>query len=323
VPTESIRSENLREALEALVKVYEEKNWLDRILMASLVLNVKGPSHAERLISLAINEKDLPSNLRAMAYEAQGTSLVYRNRFGDAVRSFERAVRYAHKSRDIYQLCEAQISLIGAKVDCFGPAAIGTLVAEALKSAQSTGDPHMLALLHYRVAVVEGRRGATDVAKRHLDLGLELLQRTPNPWVECCARLAACSIAYVSSDLTGALEQSECALRLARFCGAAFYESASLCNSAQICVALGLLERASDHLKSAEPSIGEFPFLRFCLYDTQAQLQLASGNLSDCEETLNALSRQIAQTTEDNQSFPQLDSLVSYLMRQQKSLSEP
>ncbi len=311
VPAESITNGHLREGLEALTKVHDEQHWLDRIVMAVVLLNVKGPSHAESVLTRAVHERELPSNLRTMAFSGLGTAFIYRNRFGDAVQAFERAVHYARKAHDIYQLCDAQISLIGAKVDCFGPSALGTLVTEALRSAHTIGDPHMLALLHYRVAVVEGRRGAMDLARRHIDLGLELLRRTPNPWIECCVRLTASSLAFVSSDHIGALEESECALRLSRLCGTAFYELASLCNVAQICVVLGHTDRASSHLRTAEPSISEFPFLRFCMYDTQAQLQLASGDLSGCHETLDALSRQMAQTTGDEQSFPQLDSLIT------------
>jgi len=319
-----MRNGRLTEALGALTKVYDDQNWLDRILMADVLLNVKGPSHAERILKRAIDEKDLPSNLRAMAHGSLGTALVYRNCFGDAVKSFERAVYYAQKANDTYQISEAQLKLLAAKVDYFGPTAVGTLMTEALRSVQTVGDPHLLALLHYRVAVVEGRRGAMDVAQRHIDLGLDLLQRAPNPWIDCCLHLTACSLAFVSADLNAALEHAEQALRLSRVCGAFYYELASLCNAAQVSVVLGHHDRAAAYLQVAEPSIAEYPFLRFCLYDIKAQLQLASHDLTGCDETLTAISNQIAQTTQDDQSFPQLDSLVTRikLLHQQGRLDD-
>src|SRR5262249_37939037 len=153
-----------------------------------------------------------------------------------------------------------------------------------------------------------GRRGAVDVAQRHIDLGLDLLQRAPNPSIECCLQLTACTIAFVSADLINALDHVERGLHLARVCGAFYYELALLCNAAQVCTVLGRYPQASHYVTVAEPSISEFPFLAFCLQDIKAQLQLAADDLAGCDATLTAIANQIAQTTEDNESFPQLDS---------------
>jgi hypothetical protein len=70
-----MRNGRLTEALDALANVYDEQNWLDRILMAGVSRNVKGPSHAERVLKRAIDEKDMPSNLRAMAHGSLGTAV--------------------------------------------------------------------------------------------------------------------------------------------------------------------------------------------------------------------------------------------------------
>jgi transcriptional regulator with PAS, ATPase and Fis domain/tetratricopeptide (TPR) repeat protein len=311
IPAEALRSGHLREGLEALVKVYDDKNWLDRLLMADALVNIKGPSHAERMLKRAIDEPQLPSALRAMAYGSLGTAFVYRNRFGEAVKAFERGLHYAQKSDDTHLISEIQLGLLGSKVDCFGPTAVGTLIAEALHSVRNTGDPQLLALLHFRVSVVEGRRGAMDVARRHIELGLSLLEKSPNPWIESSLHIAGSAVDFVGANLPDALNHSERAIQLSRSSGGFFNELAALCNAGQVCVVLGRFKDAASHLAEVEPSVGDFPFLRFCLYDTRAQLQLATGDLSGCEETLQALLNLSAQNDDESASFPQLDSAIT------------
>jgi DNA-binding NtrC family response regulator/tetratricopeptide (TPR) repeat protein len=311
IPAEALRSGHLREGLDALVKVYDEKNWLDRLLMADALLHTKGPSHAERVLKRAIDEPQLPSTLRAMAYGSLGTAFGYRNRFGEAVKSFERALHFAQKTDDIHLISEVQLGLLASKVDCFGPTAVGTLIAEALRSVQNAGDPQLLALLHFRVSVVEGRRGAIDVARRHIELGLSLLHKSPNPWIESSLHIAGSAVAFVRADLTEALSHSERAIQLARGCGGFFNELAALCNAGQVCIVLGRFNDAAKHLDEIEPSVREFPFLRFCLYDTTAQLQLATGDLAGCHDTLEALAHQLAENEGESASFPQLDSAMT------------
>jgi DNA-binding NtrC family response regulator/tetratricopeptide (TPR) repeat protein len=324
IPAEALRNGHLREGLEALVKVYDDKNWLDRLLMADALVNTKGPSHAERMLKRAIDEPQLSSTLRAMAYGSLGTAFGYRNRFGEAVKSFERALHYAQKTDDIHLISEAQLGLLGSKVDCFGPTAVGTLIAETLRSVQNTGDPQLLATLHFRVSVVEGRRGATDVARRHIELGLNLLHKSPNPWIESSIHIAGSAVDFVGANLPGALSHSERAIQLARDCGGHFNELAALCNAGQVCVVLGRFTDAAKHLNAVEPSVREFPFLRFCLYDTMAQLQLATGDLEKCDETLRALTNQLAQNEGESASFPQLDSAMTRvkLLQQQGRLDD-
>jgi DNA-binding NtrC family response regulator/tetratricopeptide (TPR) repeat protein len=311
IVNEALRNGRLREGLEALTRVYEERNSLDRVLMADLLLNTKGPGQAERVLNRVVNETALPPDLRAMAHRSLGTALIYRNRFGEAVGSFERAVHFARKANDSREICEAQLGLLAAKVDCFGPTAVGTLMTEAFRSVQAAGDPHLLALLHFRVAVLEGRRGATDVARRHIELALSLLQKTANPWIESSVLITATAVSFVSADLVGALAHAERALALSRSCGAFFNELASLCNASQICVVLGRFDEASRYLEAAEPSAGDIPFLRFCLYDTKAQLQLATGDLVGCKDTLDVLTSRNAQDAESDRSFPQLESIAT------------
>jgi DNA-binding NtrC family response regulator/tetratricopeptide (TPR) repeat protein len=324
VPVEAFRNGHLRQGLDALVKVFDEKNWLDRILMGYALLHTKGPSHAERVLKRAIEEPQLTPALRAMAYSTLGTAFGYRNRFGEAVKSLERALHFALKTDDIHLIAEVQLGLLASKVDCFGPAAVGTLISEALRSVQNSGDPQLLALLHFRVSIVEGRRGAKDVALRHIELGLNLLKKAPNPWIESSLHLAGSAVSFVASDLTGALTHAERSIALAKHCGGLFNQLAARSNASQICVVLGRFTEAAKHIEAAEPAIQEFPFLRFCIYDNLAQMQLATGDLSGCHDTLQALANQLAQNEEEAASFPQLDSATTRarLLHKQGRLNE-
>jgi DNA-binding NtrC family response regulator/tetratricopeptide (TPR) repeat protein len=318
IVNEALMGGRLREALETLTRVYEERNPLDRLLMAELLLNTKGPNHAIPTLIRVVNEVNLSTGLRAKAHRNLGTASIYLNRFEDAVTSFERAVHFAKKAGDPQEICEAQLGLLAAKVDCFGPTAVGTLMADAFRSVQASGDSQLLALLHFRLAVFEGRRGATDIAERHIELALSILSKTSNPWIESSVYVTATAVSFVSADLGGALTYAKRALELSRSCGALFNELASVCNASQICIAMGKFDEAKDYIDAAESSAGSIPFLQFCLRDTKAQLQLATGDLLGCGNTLDMLAAVSDAETDGNSSFPQLESVITRIRLLQK-----
>ncbi len=317
-------SGHLSKALQDLMKIYEERSWPDRILLGDLLLKTKGPSHANRLLLQAVGEPELPSGLRAIAYTSLGSALAYENRLSESIQAFERGSFFASKSGRRELVCDAQLGLFGAKVDCFGPASLGTLTVDALRSVRATGDPHLLSRLHHRVAVAEGRRGALDLAGRHVELALGILKKTPNPWIESSVHLAGSAISFISGELDAALEYSENALALSRNCGSYYNELAALCNACQVCVVTGRLDRASQYLTVAEPLASEVPLLKFCLYDTKAQLQLATNDLQGCENTLEFLSGRLGNGVDVQRSFPAFERLATQirLLQRQGCLDE-
>ncbi len=283
------RKGQLREARDELVRVYDARNPADRALMAVLVVDIEGPQRVHGLVKGLLDSNGVSGLVQARACIALGVACRRENRPGEAVRLFERATHLASKGRDAHTLCLAQLYLLVAKFDLFGPATLGTLPDDAWRSALASGDSGLLALWHCRLAGMEGRRGALDLARRHLDLALQRLAQAPNPYVEGHVFNLSTTLAATAADLRGALQYARRALELSERSGDRFTQVSALGNLCHVSVMVGQLDEAAQFLTTAEALVRDEPFLRMCLGENRAHIQLIRGQLVHCEQTLAGL----------------------------------
>jgi transcriptional regulator with PAS, ATPase and Fis domain len=317
---ERFRSGFLRESLEELKRVYDPKMPGDRVLMAELLIETEGQEQTRTLVGELLESSKVDPSLRSRAFLALGTALRRENRLPDGLQNFERAVHFARKSGDVGLLCRTQLLLMTAKFDLFGPAALGTLPAEVWRAARAAGDAHLLAMVHCRVGAMEGRRGAFDLARRHLDLAMERLGDTRNPYVEGHIRNIYCTVAALAADPVSALKEGERTLALSMRCGDRFLEIGAVNNLCHISIRLGRMEDAERYLETAEQLARNQPFLKLCVFESRAQIQLHSGRLDECETTLAALMSLCDDVDVSQRSYAALEAAATHaqLLRRQR-----
>lgn len=289
VVNERFRAGYLEESLKELRRVYDPKTPADRVLMAELLLETEGQEQIRSLIGQYVDLPTLEASVRARAYMALATALRRENRLSEAIRLQERAVRMASGSGDAAVMCRTQLLLMSAKFELFGPASLGTLAAETWQSAMSSGDSLLLALVHCHFAGFEGRRGAFDLARRHLDLGRKHLEREENPHLEGLICNNSSTLSAVMADPVAALGYASRALELTAQSGDRFTRISAVNNLCHVSIMLGRIGDAERHLLTGESLIRNEPFLRMCLYESKAHIQLLSGRLDQCEATLSDL----------------------------------
>lgn len=286
---ERFRSGYLEESLRELRRVYDPKNPSDRVLMAELLIETDGLDQIRSLVSQYTDSTTINAGVRARACLTLAVALRRENRFSESVRLHEKAVHFASRSEDISVLCRANLLLLATKFELFGPASLGTLPRETWQSALSSGDPLRMALVHCYFAGFEGRRGAFDMAKRHLDLGRQHLENTDNPYVEGLLCNNSTTLAAISADPLAAIDYAEKTLKLTERSGDRYTRISAVNNLCHISLMLGRVEDAQKYLTTAECLIRNEPFLRMCLYESRAHIELLSGRLTECEATLDAL----------------------------------
>src|SRR5439155_8920605 len=124
-----------------------------------------------------------------------------------AIEHLNRSASLAKQSKNLANLCRAQLSLILVVCECCGPEAASPLIAETRSNVIRLGDPRTTAALHLFVGETEAKRGSLDAAYRHATLALELLQTSPNLWLGSIAENLALAVAIERADFTSGLKR--------------------------------------------------------------------------------------------------------------------
>src|SRR6266508_3772344 len=157
---EKLKNGHFRSGFQELEKVYDSSNPLDRVFMAEFLLRMEGADKAQTLARQILETTNIHVSVQARACAVLALSLVRVNLVGEVIKLLERAVHLATKAGDHDLLCKAQIELLVAKFNLFGPTSLGTLPAEVWRNVRSSGDPSLFSLLHCRFGTLEGLRGA-------------------------------------------------------------------------------------------------------------------------------------------------------------------
>jgi DNA-binding NtrC family response regulator/tetratricopeptide (TPR) repeat protein len=286
---DKIKNGYFRLALEELMKSYNVNAAADQVIRAELLLRTEGAERAQPLARQILESKGIGALVKARASMVLALSLIRTNSPNETLKLLEQSVHLATTADDKDLACRAQIELLVAKFDRFGPAGLGTLPVEVWRSVRSIGDPRLFSMLHCRLGTMEALRGSLDVAKRHVDLASLHLNDHENPYIGCLISNLAANIAVLAANPKEAIARAHEALRLSRLSGDSLNEFAALNNLCQTSIIVGAFDRAEHYLKVADAFANRNALMKICVYDNRAQLQLLSGDVEACEVTVSAL----------------------------------
>lgn len=308
-----VRTGHFRDALHGLEAVYDPAGPLDRLLMANIRFHTGQWRDAETLALELTAGRDIPIGIQGRACDLLTWLIKHKHGVPNALSFAEKSLQLASKANDLEQTCRAQLTMLVAKADAYGPDGLGNLIAETHSNVMRLGDAHLIAWLHIRLAEVEARRGRFDQTERHLDL---VASRDRAPHDDLLAAVQVHLLRGVAATLAlhpeRSLAHNRDALRSAREAGYQFGEVAALLNMGQLCLSMNRLDEARGFLDMAEPLLGDRLPLTIGWTDTRAQLELAEGNLRECQRQVNRL----AMLSEINRSpKPSYSSLEATLTR--------
>ena len=108
------------------------------------------------------------------------------------------------------------------------------------------------AALHIFVGEIAAKHGATQLAKRHTNLGLRLLAHSPNYWLRAWGENTLVGLALIDGDVSGGMAHAEAAIQAAEVTGAAAIRSAALINLGNLSVLEGSWTKAKEYFERAE-----------------------------------------------------------------------
>jgi tetratricopeptide (TPR) repeat protein len=206
-----------------------------------------------------------------------------------AIERFQKAALIADEIGDLESLCWAHLFLMLMVSQRAGPEAATPLLSRARATATKLGQPRMTATLHMFVSQVEAYRGLLDSADTHATLALELIQQSPDLWIEALSLNTRLAVAILTSDDDRALEIGQHALEVAQESGAAGPLRACLGNLGNLSYSIGEFDRAVEYFEralAALPSEGENANAAL---DTLAKIRLTEDRLSECESLLDRI----------------------------------
>src|SRR5262245_13293360 len=177
------------DALRALdaVRFAHEDRTAGLILRATLLFQL-GRIGEARSVALDLLRTDLSPAHRSACEYVLG-KVARENREHDvAIEHLNRSVSLAKQAKNLRQVCRAQLSLMLLVCDGQGPDAASPLIADLRANVIKLGDRQTSAALHVFVGEAEAKRGLLASANRHSLLAIELLQPSPNWWLESIAQ---------------------------------------------------------------------------------------------------------------------------------------
>lgn len=262
-----------------------------QVLLAD-ALQLTGNNHeAEKLATELIGMRETTVLTLVKSHIVLGNAYRDRGEVSEAIVHFKKALTFAEKAGDREQACWASLRLMAAEDDRYGPEiAIGRL-AEVRDRVIKLGDPVVLAALHLRVAEFESKRGLLDNARRHIQAGRTLLRTCNNVWLEGNAAIDDFCLSFLTADRDSALIQAAEALRFADVSGHTLTRMAACANLAHIHLALGHFEEAQHHFNEARSCCQPGATNDVAILDGLAQLALARGEFTRCENFLDEIHR--------------------------------
>ncbi len=239
------------------------ENRLDAaVLRAELLERTGRYAEGKALSEKLLGTSALPSGHRSTCEFVSGLIEWDAGNVEHALVHFQRAISFAEAAKDLQQTCWAQLRLMVALAGRSGQAAAVPLLAATRWNATRLGDPLVSAALHVFIGEMEAKRGLLESARRHTQLGQQLLSRAPNLWLEALSENNHVAIALMRSEFNEGIASGERALTLAEESGAAAMQRACLSNLANLFCSIGDLDRAIEYFERADQvlpwSAGEY-----------------------------------------------------------------
>ena len=168
-----------------------------------------------------------------------------------AIVRLQRSISLATKAGDLDRRFWSELRLMSLLCDKLGPESAAPLVSELRNTTTALGDAIAIAALHVFIGQMEAKRGLFVNAHRHLRLGRQALNKSPNLWLEATLESVKLGISLVFSNIEAGIKQGEAALCLGEQSGAMSPTVSSLGNLGNLYFTMGRLDEATEYEERA------------------------------------------------------------------------
>lgn len=197
-----IRSGRFAALLDSVPRSLADISSLDRthrLLIAEAMIRTERCDDAERIVAGFEFGSSAPS-IRAHYEYVLGQIKRRRGQFSETIQHLQAAVRAAQEAADLALQAKCQLQLFRVLAEGWPGPELAAALAATRQLVTKAGEPHLIAMLHDSVALLEGQTGRREEARRHLDIALSILDRFPNAWVEACVHTDAFCLAWLESE---------------------------------------------------------------------------------------------------------------------------
>jgi DNA-binding NtrC family response regulator/tetratricopeptide (TPR) repeat protein len=265
-----------------------EKQGAD-ILRVSLLERLGHYSRSRFLAEKALRSKGLPPAYQSDCRFVQGLIDWDEGRFDRALEQFQRARDLARMAGDAERACWIQLRLMVVQCGRVSPAAAASWISQTRQEVTRLGLPTASAALHVFVGEIAVRHGVLETGRRLTRLGLNLLQATPNAWLEALAENCLVAIAIIESDVESGLRHALAASAAAELSGAMTVRRACLGNLGILHVMQGAFDQARDCYRRAATELHAEGEYNNAVLESQARLDLLEGRLDAAREGLDTI----------------------------------
>ena len=167
--------------------------------------------------------------------------------------------------------------------------ALTAMLPRLRRLVHRAGDPQLSAYLHICTAVLEGKTGSFDEAKRHCTVAESLLETSDNASLHASNLVNEGCLAICDYRLRDASQSFEKAKTLAVQNGDRSIASAASINLAHISLLLGDIEQARDLFRLALDGGSTGKLMEVGALDGLARVHLVEGDLDSCAIALQAV----------------------------------
>jgi tetratricopeptide (TPR) repeat protein len=273
------------EQLESLSKRTLAQPDVD-VLRAQLYARVGKVTQAKELLAALATNRSLTILDQSTCELTRGLIEWEEGATARSVAAMQRAIKLAVDGGDLRRKCWSQIWLAKHVADLSGPTAATSIIRDCRQDAIKLGDARVWAGLHGTCAVIDARRGLVGTASTHVRMGLALLSRAPNAWLEATLEFTHTNIAILQSDYDSALFHGRRALDLAERCGVAACIRTSLSALGCVYYLLGDFDESTRCLRRALTIFNFDGDYRHAILDSLARIRLTQGSLDECASLL-------------------------------------
>ena len=258
-----------------------------RVIRAELSERTGDSDTAWRRARELLAQANLSEALRARCLTLLGTIVLEQGRSLQSVEYLNEAISAAERVGAAEIASWAKLRKFLAVAETSSAEDVRSLLSNLRVSVVRTGQPRIAVALHVFVAEIESQRGATETARRHLNVANALLRSHHNLWLQGLAEIDALCLAFLGGDLLAAKEHAERALEAAARSGHMQTVLAATANLAHIELAQDQLASARSRFRQALAMSSQSVRSRVSVLDGLAQLEVACENWSAAEKLLN------------------------------------
>jgi DNA-binding NtrC family response regulator/tetratricopeptide (TPR) repeat protein len=294
-PTGLMKRGRFLEAIECLQQYsllrHDPLHERHNVLLADALQLTGNNEEAERLSRDLVSRRGVAGLTLATCHAILGNIARDRGNAADCFQHFEKALALARTIQDRDVTSSVSLRLMAHAAEDNGTDIAAGMALDVRRQITQSGDPIALASLHLLLAKLEGKRGLTSTARRHLQAGKSILRKHENVWLEGSAEIDEACLAFLASDIDAAFEHASSALRTAAVSGHAATRRAACANLAHIHLSKGEFQQAEHYFNDALARCEHGGTHEIALLDGLAQLELARGEFGRAEQCLDEIER--------------------------------